>query len=124
MTEQTTYQIKIQGWVGRHWADWFDGLEMTYEGAEHVPMASLVHDTLCGSFSGLSKVYRACGYRVGWAVFSGNRENAGDYLHALELLSALRYARSLTGACQEALSKHAHGGCHVKPGSSDPATDS
>jgi alanine-synthesizing transaminase len=53
-------------------------------------MATLVHDTLCVSFGGLSKVYRACGYRVGWAVFSGDRRHAGEYLDAVELLSALR----------------------------------
>jgi len=66
---------------------------------------SLVEDTLCGSFSGLSKVYRACGYRVGWVVFSGNRENAGEYLHALELLSALRLCSNVPGqwAVQTAL---------------------
>ena len=40
--------------------------------------------------SGLSKIYRACGYRVGWAVFSGRLRGAGDYLSALELLSSLR----------------------------------
>ena len=34
MTEQTTYQIRIQGWIGPHWADWFGGLAMTYEGTE------------------------------------------------------------------------------------------
>ena len=81
----------------------YDG--MTYEGAEHVPMASLVNDTLCGSFCGLSKVYRACGYRVGWAVFSGNRDNAGEYLHSLELLSALRLCSNVPGqwAVQTAL---------------------
>ena len=81
----------------------YDG--MTYEGVEHVPMASLVNDTLCGSFCGLSKVYRACGYRVGWAVFSGNRDNAGEYLHALELLSALRLCSNVPGqwAVQTAL---------------------
>jgi alanine-synthesizing transaminase len=81
----------------------YDG--MTYDDARHVPMASLVHDTLCGSFSGLSKVYRACGYRVGWVVFSGNRENAGEYLHALELLSALRLCSNVPGqwAVQTAL---------------------
>jgi len=64
--------------------------QMLYEGAEFVPMATLVHDTLCGTLSGLSKVYRACGYRVGWAVFSGRLRGAGDYLNALELLSSLR----------------------------------
>ncbi|MGH8181639.1 MAG: aminotransferase class I/II-fold pyridoxal phosphate-dependent enzyme, partial [Steroidobacteraceae bacterium] len=45
---------------------------------------------LCATMSGLSKVYRACGYRVGWAVFSGRTRAAADYLSALELLSALR----------------------------------
>ena len=53
-------------------------------------MATLVHDTLCATMSGLSKVYRACGYRVGWAAFSGRTQNAGEYLAALELLSSLR----------------------------------
>jgi alanine-synthesizing transaminase len=64
--------------------------QMTYDGAVFVPMATLVRDTLCATLSGLSKVYRACGYRVGWAVFSGRLRAAGAYLEALELLSSLR----------------------------------
>jgi alanine-synthesizing transaminase len=64
--------------------------QMTYDGAEFVPMATLVRDTLCATLSGLSKVYRACGYRVGWAVFSGRTRGAADYLRSLELLSSLR----------------------------------
>jgi len=64
--------------------------QMTYDGAEFVPMATLVRDTLCATLSGLSKVYRACGYRVGWAVFSGRIHAATDYLRSLELLSSLR----------------------------------
>jgi len=64
--------------------------QMTYEGTPFVPMATLVHGTLCATLSGLSKVYRACGYRVGWAVFSGRTHAAADYLSALELLSSLR----------------------------------
>jgi alanine-synthesizing transaminase len=64
--------------------------QMTYDSAEFVPMATLVGDTLCATLSGLSKVYRACGYRVGWAVFSGRTRLAADYLRALELLSSLR----------------------------------
>jgi alanine-synthesizing transaminase len=64
--------------------------QMVYEQAQFVPLASLVHDTLCCTLSGLSKVYRACGYRVGWAVFSGRTHAAGEYLHALELLASLR----------------------------------
>ncbi|HEY2779577.1 MAG TPA: aminotransferase class I/II-fold pyridoxal phosphate-dependent enzyme [Steroidobacteraceae bacterium] len=61
-----------------------------YDDAEFVPMATLVHDSLCCTMSGLSKVYRACGYRVGWASFSGDIESAGEYLSGLELLSSLR----------------------------------
>lgn len=64
--------------------------QILYDDAEFVPMATLVRDTLCATMSGLSKVYRACGYRVGWAVFSGRLRAAADYLGGLELLSSLR----------------------------------
>ena len=64
--------------------------QMLYDGAEFIPMATLVEDTLCATLSGLSKVYRACGYRVGWAVFSGRTRAASEYLSAIDLLSSLR----------------------------------
>jgi alanine-synthesizing transaminase len=70
--------------------------QMTYDGVENIPMATLVRDTLCCTMSGLSKIYRACGYRVGWAAFSGNLRGAGDYLAALELLSSLRLCSNVT----------------------------
>ncbi len=47
-------------------------------------------DLLCLSFGGLSKVHRACGYRVGWLVASGAVQRAQAYLNGLELLAALR----------------------------------
>jgi alanine-synthesizing transaminase len=79
--------------------------QMLYDGAQHVPLATLVHDTLCATFGGLSKIYRACGYRVGWAAFSGDREQAADYLHAVELLASLRLCANVPGqwAVQTAL---------------------
>ncbi len=79
--------------------------QMTYDGAEFVPMATLVQHTLCGTLSGLSKVYRACGYRVGWAAFSGDVEHSREYLSALELLSSLRLCSNVAGqwAVQTAL---------------------
>ena len=71
-------------------------------------MATLVHNTLCCTMSGLSKVYRACGYRVGWAAFSGDIESAGDYLRGLELLTSLRLCSNVAGqwAVQTALGGH------------------
>jgi alanine-synthesizing transaminase len=50
----------------------------------------MVEDTICLTFCGLSKVHRACGYRVGWLSLSGALERADDYLHGLVLLAALR----------------------------------
>jgi alanine-synthesizing transaminase len=81
----------------------YDG--MTYDDAEYLPMATFVHDTLCATMSGLSKVYRACGYRVGWAAFSGARDKAQDYMQGLELLSSLRLCSNVPGqwAVQTAL---------------------
>lgn len=73
----------------------YDG--MTFDGAESIPMATLVQDTLCCTMSGLSKIYRACGYRVGWASFSGSVSRASDYLAALELLSSLRLCSNVPG---------------------------
>jgi len=79
--------------------------QMTYDGAQFIPLATLVSDTLCATFSGLSKVYRACGYRVGWVSYSGAREHAGDYLQGLDLLASLRLCSNVPGqwAVQTAL---------------------
>ncbi len=73
----------------------YDG--MVYDDAEFVPIAPMVKDTLCGTFSGLSKVYRACGFRVGWVSFSGTNELAHDYLHGLDLLASLRLCSNVPG---------------------------
>jgi len=79
--------------------------QMVYDDAEFIPLATLVNNTVCLTFSGLSKIYRACGYRVGWCVFSGELEQAEDYIHGMELLSALRLCSNVPGqwAVQTAL---------------------
>ncbi|MET0987846.1 MAG: aminotransferase class I/II-fold pyridoxal phosphate-dependent enzyme, partial [Steroidobacteraceae bacterium] len=79
--------------------------QILYDGAEFVPMATLIHTALCVTLSGLSKVYRACGYRVGWAVFSGDVEHAREYIGAMDKLSSLRLCSNVPGqwAVQTAL---------------------
>jgi alanine-synthesizing transaminase len=76
-----------------------------YDDARFVPMAPLADQTLCVSFGGLSKVYRACGWRVGWAVFTGALDRAGEYRLAVEKLAALRLSANVPGqwAVQTAL---------------------
>ena len=78
---------------------------MVYDDAEFVPMATLCRNTLCATFSGLSKVYRACGYRVGWVAFSGTLERAEPFLKGMDLLAALRLCSNVPGqwAVQTAL---------------------
>jgi alanine-synthesizing transaminase len=91
---------------------------MLFDDSEHVPMATLVKHTLCASFSGLSKVYRACGLRVGWVSFSGEKAHARPYLEALELLASLRLCSNMTGqwAVQTALGGYQSINELVKPG--------
>lgn len=64
--------------------------EIIYDGARFHPIAAMAPETLCLTFGGLSKVHRACGYRVGWLSLSGAVSRAQDYIHGLVLLAALR----------------------------------
>ncbi len=79
--------------------------KVIFDGAEFIPMATFIKNTLCCTMSGLSKAYRACGYRVGWAAFSGNIKEACEYLKAVELLASLRLCSNVLGqwAVQTAL---------------------
>ncbi|MEY4643044.1 MAG: hypothetical protein RLZZ227_3038 [Pseudomonadota bacterium] len=64
--------------------------KILYDGAVHVPLASLAEDVLIITFNGLSKNYRLAGFRAGWMVLSGARQRAKDYIEGLEILSNMR----------------------------------
>jgi len=64
--------------------------KIVYDGAMHIPMATVNPDILTISFNGLSKAYRAAGFRSGWMVLSGNKKIAQGYLDGLEMLSNMR----------------------------------
>ena len=76
-----------------------------YDGNTHTSMASLADDVLFITFNGLSKNYRACGYRAGWMVVSGEKRHAKDYIEGLDMLSAMRLCANTPGqlAIQTAL---------------------
>ena len=61
-----------------------------YDDAVHIPMATLAPDLLTITFNGLSKAYRAAGFRSGWMVLSGNKKLAANYFEGLEMLSNMR----------------------------------
>ncbi|RDI98584.1 aminotransferase class I/II-fold pyridoxal phosphate-dependent enzyme [Dyella solisilvae] len=70
--------------------------EILYDGTPFQPLAEVAGDLPCVSFGGLSKVHRACGYRVGWMSLSGDPSRTADYRDALQLLAALRLCANVT----------------------------
>ncbi len=61
-----------------------------FDGESHTAMASLADDVFCISFGGLSKNYRACGYRAGWMILSGAKAHAKDYIDGLNIVTSMR----------------------------------
>ena len=64
--------------------------KVVYDGEVHTSIASLAEDLLIVTFNGLSKNYRAAGYRAGWLVVSGEKRHAQDYIEGLNMLSSMR----------------------------------
>ena len=79
--------------------------KMLYDGATHTSIASLADDVLFVTLNGLSKNYRACGYRSGWMVVSGEKKHAQDYIDGLTILASMRLCANVPGqyAVQTAL---------------------
>jgi len=71
--------------------------KMLYDGAEHTSIASLADDVLFITMNGLSKNYRACGYRAGWMVISGDKRHATDYIDGLGIMASMRLCANVPG---------------------------
>jgi alanine-synthesizing transaminase len=79
--------------------------KVLYEGATHTSLAALSEDVLTIILNGLSKNYRACGFRAGWMVVCGDKRHARDYIEGLEMLASMRLCANVPGqyAIQTAL---------------------
>lgn len=65
--------------------------KILFEDAVHHHTATFAaDDVFCLTFSGLSKAYRACGYRAGWLMMSGPKELASDFIEGLTLIANMR----------------------------------
>jgi alanine-synthesizing transaminase len=64
--------------------------KVLYGNAEHTSVASLANDVFFVTFSGLSKNYRVAGFRTGWAIVSGKKNQAQDYITGLTMLASMR----------------------------------
>ncbi|MRH90601.1 aminotransferase class I/II-fold pyridoxal phosphate-dependent enzyme [Nocardia sp. SYP-A9097] len=82
--------------------------KILYDDMRHTATASLAPDLLVLTFSGLSKSYRAAGFRSGWLVVSGPVEHAQNYLEGLTMLAGLRLCANVPAqqAIQAALGGH------------------
>ncbi|TAM21359.1 MAG: aminotransferase class I/II-fold pyridoxal phosphate-dependent enzyme [Rhodanobacter sp.] len=70
--------------------------DILYDDTPFQPLAEVAGELPCISFGGLSKVHRACGYRIGWLSLSGNPARTAEYRDALQLLAALRLCANVT----------------------------
>lgn len=79
--------------------------KVIYENKKHISIASLADDVVFVTMNGLSKNYRACGYRAGWLILSGDKKKAKDYMDGLNMLASMRLCSNVPGqlAIQTAL---------------------
>jgi alanine-synthesizing transaminase len=92
--------------------------QVLYDDAEHHAMAAVAPDLVVLTFCGLSKTYRVAGYRSGWLVVSGPRQQARDYLEGLAMLASMRLCANTPAqyAIQAALGGRQTIGDLVAPG--------
>jgi alanine-synthesizing transaminase len=64
--------------------------KILYDGVTHTPTAALAPDVVCVTLSGLTKNYRAAGFRAGWLVVSGADRDTASYVEGLTLLANMR----------------------------------
>ncbi len=64
--------------------------KILYDGVKHIPLGSLSEDVLTLTMNGLSKSYRAAGFRSGWMIVSGPKYRAKDFIQGLDMLSSMR----------------------------------
>ncbi len=64
--------------------------KILYDGAVHIPVASLADDVTFVTFGGLSKNYWLAGFRVGWMLISGAKKQAQSYIQGINMLASMR----------------------------------
>jgi len=83
--------------------------QILYDGARHIPLASLSNDVLFVTFNGLSKSHRIPGLRAGWMIISGKKHTARDYTtEGLDTLANMRMCGNMAAqfTIQTALGGH------------------
>lgn len=92
--------------------------KIVYDENSHISAGSISDTVLTVTFNGLSKAYRASGFRAGWMILSGNKRIARDYMEGLDMLSNMRLCSNVPAqfAVQTALGGYQSIDDLVKPG--------
>lgn len=64
--------------------------KILYDGHKHIPVATLSDDVFIMTYGGLSKNYRAAGFRGGWVILSGAVHKAKSFVEGFNLLASMR----------------------------------
>ncbi|GAB3514366.1 pyridoxal phosphate-dependent aminotransferase [Emticicia fontis] len=64
--------------------------KILYDGNKHIPIATLSDDVFIMTYGGLSKNYRAAGFRGGWVILSGAVQKAKSFVEGFNLLASMR----------------------------------
>jgi alanine-synthesizing transaminase len=92
--------------------------KILYDGNVHESAAVLAPDLFMITMCGLSKTYRAAGFRAGWMALSGPKDDVGDYLEGVQLLANMRLCPNVPAqhAIQTALGGHQSITALIEPG--------
>lgn len=64
--------------------------KIVYDGAEHISIATLADDIPIITYNGISKAYRAAGFRAGWMFITGPHYRTKGYREGLDILANMR----------------------------------
>ena len=64
--------------------------KILYDGAKHHSTAGMSEETLIITMGGMSKNYRAAGFRGGWMILTGAKHKAKSYIEGLSFMASMR----------------------------------
>ncbi len=64
--------------------------KILYDGATHHSTAGMSEETLIITMGGMSKNYRAAGFRGGWMILTGAKHKAKSYIEGLSFMASMR----------------------------------
>ena len=64
--------------------------KILYDGAIHHTTAGMTDETLIVTMGGMSKNYRAAGFRGGWMILTGSKHKAKSYIEGLTFMASMR----------------------------------